>query len=103
MSVAAPQSLIGCRGVRVSYGSGDAQVLALDGVDFRAASGERVALWGPSGSGKTTLLHALGGLVLPTSGAVMWKGEELSSLDAASGEGDREGGGEEGGRGAERV
>ncbi len=84
MSVVAAQSLIGCREVRVSYGSGEAQVLALDGVDFRAGSGERVALWGPSGSGKTTLLHALGGLVLPTSGVVMWKGEELSSLDAAA-------------------
>src|SRR5262249_21057709 len=43
-----------------------------------------VGLQGPSGSGKTTLLHALGGLVEPTAGDVLWEGEPLSSLDAAA-------------------
>ena len=41
-------------------------------------------MWGPSGSGKTTLLHALGGLVEPTAGEVLWKGAPLSSLDASA-------------------
>jgi ABC-type lipoprotein export system ATPase subunit len=59
-----------CRRVSVSYGRGEAQVLALDGVDFEAHEGETVALLGRSGSGKTTLLHVLGGLVEPTSGSV---------------------------------
>ncbi len=45
---------------------------------------ERVALWGRSGSGKTTLLHVLGGLVVPSEGRVMWKAQELSSLDDAA-------------------
>jgi ABC-type lipoprotein export system ATPase subunit len=43
-----------------------------------------VALWGRSGSGKTTLLHVLGGLVVPSEGRVMWKAQELSSLDEAA-------------------
>ncbi|MGZ4200789.1 MAG: ABC transporter ATP-binding protein [Thermoleophilaceae bacterium] len=83
-AVAALTELAACRGVGVSYRSGQAQVRALDNVDFSLAEGERVGLWGPSGSGKTTLLHVLGGLVTPTAGEVIWRGEPLSSLDAAA-------------------
>ncbi len=71
-------------GVSVVYGSGDSEVRALDEVDLAVHSGESLALWGRSGSGKTTLLHVLGGLVVPTSGTVSWRGEPLSSLDAAA-------------------
>jgi lipoprotein-releasing system ATP-binding protein len=53
-------------------------------VDLGIAAAESVALQGPSGSGKTTLLHLLGGLLIPTAGEVLWKGEPLSSLDAAA-------------------
>jgi putative ABC transport system ATP-binding protein len=73
-----------CRGLTVSYGSGDARVVALADVDFTIRCSDSVALWGPSGSGKTTLLHALGGLVHPSAGTVSWRGELLSSLDAAA-------------------
>ena len=69
-----PRSLATCRDLTVAYGSGDARVVALDRVDVQFAVGETVALWGPSGSGKTTLLHALGGLVEPTDGVVLWNG-----------------------------
>lgn len=76
--------LASCRGLSVVFGSGDARVIALDGVDLDLAPRETLALWGPSGSGKTTLLHALGGLVAPTAGTVMWNGTPLSSLDVAA-------------------
>jgi putative ABC transport system ATP-binding protein len=77
-------TLAACRGVTVSYGIGEAAVIALAGVALTMAPGETLALWGPSGSGKTTLLHVLGGLVVPSAGTVTWKGEPLSSLDAAA-------------------
>jgi predicted ABC-type transport system involved in lysophospholipase L1 biosynthesis ATPase subunit len=83
-STAATGELAACRAVSVVHGRGDARVLTLHGVDLRLDAGERVGLWGRSGSGKTTLLHVLGGLVTPTDGEVTWRGERLSSLDAAA-------------------
>ena len=76
--------LAAAQDVVVTYGSGEARVRALDGVDIQIEAGDSVALLGRSGSGKTTLLHVLGGLVEPTSGAVEWHGKPLSSLDAAA-------------------
>lgn len=77
-------TLASCRNLTVAYGSGEARVIALDGVDVSLVADEAVALWGPSGSGKTTLLHALGGLVEPTDGVVLWQGTPLSSLDTSA-------------------
>lgn len=86
MSVATASAvdLSACRDASVIYGRGEAEVRALVAVDLGIAAGESVALQGPSGSGKTTLLHLLGGLLVPTAGEVLWKGEALSSLDAAA-------------------
>jgi putative ABC transport system ATP-binding protein len=62
------------------YGNGDAQVVALAGVDVEFARGELTAIMGPSGSGKSTLMHCVAGLDTPTSGRA-WVGEvELSGL-----------------------
>jgi putative ABC transport system ATP-binding protein len=72
------------RRVSVVHGSGHAAVHALRDVDFEVREGSSSALWGRSGSGKTTLLHLLGGLLEPTSGAVLWHGEPLAPLDAAA-------------------
>ncbi len=66
--------------LRKTYGSGEAEVRALDGVDLCVESGEFVAIVGSSGSGKSTLLHMLGGLDRPTSGTVTVDGRELSTL-----------------------
>lgn len=63
-----------------TYGSGEAEVRALDGVEMRVESGEFIAIVGSSGSGKSTLLHMLGGLDRPTSGTVTVDGRELSTL-----------------------
>src|SRR3954451_19509014 len=53
-------------GVRKAYGP----VVALDGVDLRAAPGEVVAVVGPSGCGKSTLLELVCGLAAPDAGTV---------------------------------
>src|SRR3954471_24346278 len=77
-------ALLSCSGVTVVHGEGKTAVRALAGVDLEISDGESVGLLGPSGSGKTTLLHVLGGLILPTSGTVAWRGGELESLDRSA-------------------
>jgi ABC-type lipoprotein export system ATPase subunit len=77
-------ALLACRGVSVVYGSAEARVEALRDVDVAVEPHERLALWGPSGSGKTTLLHVLGGLVAPTRGGVVLRGERLPPLGEAA-------------------
>lgn len=61
------------------YGMGEAAVHALAGVDLDLFPGELVCLLGPSGSGKTTLLNNLGGLDVPTSGELLYRGMDLTS------------------------
>jgi putative ABC transport system ATP-binding protein len=68
------------RGVTKVYGSGDAQVHALGGVDVQVAEGEMLAIMGRSGSGKSTLLTILGGVDVPTDGQVLLEGKDLSAM-----------------------
>ena len=60
-----------------TYGSGNNEVKALDGVSFSVEKGEFLAIIGPSGSGKSTLLHILGGVDKPTSGKVFVSGQDV--------------------------
>ena len=63
------------------YRMGEVEVAALRGVSFTVAEGELLVLLGHSGSGKSTLLNILGGLDVPTSGSVSYRGEDLSGAD----------------------
>ena len=83
-AVAARPVLAAGHRVTVVHKRGTELVTALADAEFTVHEGERVALYGASGSGKTTLLHVLGGLIVPSAGQVTWRGEPLSTLDAAS-------------------
>ena len=52
---------------------------ALDGIDFSVEAGEYLAIIGRTGSGKSTLIQHLNGLLKPTSGQVLFDGEDIWS------------------------
>jgi putative ABC transport system ATP-binding protein len=62
------------------YGSGEAQVTALRGVDISLARAEFTAIMGPSGSGKSTLMHCLAGLDTVSQGDVYIAEEKVTGL-----------------------
>lgn len=63
-----------------TYGRGENQIHAVDGISFSIEKGEFVAIVGASGSGKSTLLHLLGGVDRPTGGKVYIDGKDIYSL-----------------------
>ena len=66
-------------GLTKVYHMGEVDVHALRGVDLDLREGELVVLLGPSGSGKSTLLNILGGLDVPSSGRVVYRGRDLTA------------------------
>ncbi|MFA5529391.1 MAG: ABC transporter ATP-binding protein [Thiohalomonadaceae bacterium] len=72
--------LIELRKVRKIYGTGEAAVAALAGIDLQIAQGEFVAMMGPSGSGKSTCMNILGCLDTPTDGAYLFDGVDVGRL-----------------------
>lgn len=69
-----------CRGVTKEFGTGDAKVQALRGVDVDIQYGEMTLLVGPSGCGKTTLISIMAGLLDPTAGEVSLLGQDRRNL-----------------------
>jgi putative ABC transport system ATP-binding protein len=64
-----------------TYGTGQAAVHALAGVDVTFERGRFTAVMGPSGSGKSTLMHCMAGLDRPTSGRAFVGGLDIGALD----------------------
>jgi len=74
------QTLIQVKNVKKAFKQNDRQeLLVLDNVNLDLRDGEIVALLGKSGSGKSTLLRIIAGLIKPTAGEVLYKGEKVTN------------------------
>ncbi len=68
--------MIDIKSIRKSFGA----LEVLRGVDLHVGKGEVISIVGPSGAGKTTLLQLIGTLDRPTSGSILFNGQNLSGL-----------------------
>jgi putative ABC transport system ATP-binding protein len=65
------------QGLQVHYSDGPEAVAALEIERLSVPAGSLLAVTGPSGSGKSTFLYAVGGLLRPRQGRVLWDGRDL--------------------------
>jgi len=69
-------SAIELHGLRKNFGPTE----VIRGVDLTVATGERHAVIGPNGAGKSTLFNLASGLLAPTSGSILLKGQDVTGL-----------------------
>ena len=74
------EPIIEIRGLRKTFGQGEAAVTALDGIDLSIEKGEIYGIIGLSGAGKSTLVRCLNLLETPTEGTVRVDGQEITTL-----------------------
>ena len=67
------ESIIKINNLRKSFG----ESVVLKGIDFRINKGDVSCIIGPSGSGKSTFLRCINLLEIPTSGEILYKGENV--------------------------
>ena len=72
------ETLLKVEDLEVYYGV----IRALKGISFEVKQGEIVSLIGANGAGKTTTLHTVTGLLHPTAGSVIYKGQDLVRVPA---------------------
>jgi putative ABC transport system ATP-binding protein len=72
--------LVETRSLTVDFFNGPDPLRALADVDLTVYKGEFVSLVGVSGSGKTTLLNAIGGLIAPTSGSIIFNNIRFDAM-----------------------
>jgi NitT/TauT family transport system ATP-binding protein len=77
--------LLSVEGVRKEFETRGRRVLALDSVDLDVAEGEFVTIVGPSGCGKSTLLNLIVGLLMPSTGRVVFRDRPVTGITPAIG------------------
>ncbi len=81
ISQSTPDLAVRCRGVTKSYGTGEATVSALRGVDIEVRRGELLMIVGPSGCGKTTLISIIAAILDQDAGQCEVVGRDLRRMD----------------------
>jgi NitT/TauT family transport system ATP-binding protein len=73
-----PLTLLDARDVTVAFERPGGAVAVLDRLSIQIRAGEILAILGASGSGKSTFLRILSGLLTPTGGQVLYRGQQLA-------------------------
>jgi lipoprotein-releasing system ATP-binding protein len=73
-------SLLEVRNLHKSFRTEKSRVDVLNGIDLSVEEGDTIALVGASGAGKSTLLHVIGTLDRPTSGEVLFRGNDVFKM-----------------------
>lgn len=55
-------------------------LVAVNDLSFHIAKGEILGIFGPNGSGKTTTLSLVAGMLTPTTGSILWKGQDITGM-----------------------
>lgn len=71
-------TILEIKDLNVHYGA----IHAIHGINIKVEEGEIVTLIGSNGAGKTTTLHTISGLIKPTSGQVLFSGEQIQGIPA---------------------
>lgn len=74
-------NVLSVKNIKKYYGKGDSLVKAVDGISVDIEKSKFTAVVGTSGSGKTTLLHCMAALDSPTSGEVIFEGQNIYKLN----------------------
>lgn len=75
-------SLLEICNISMNYHSIKCETKALNNVSFKVEEGEFISILGPSGCGKSTLLNIISGLLEPSGGRILYRGEDIkNSLD----------------------
>jgi len=81
--MAAGESIIRLKGMGKEFKTANGPVVALDDINLDICRGEIFGIIGLSGAGKSTLVRCINMLEIPTSGEVIFEGENLAALSGA--------------------
>lgn len=71
-------AMLEIKDLHVHYGA----IHAIHGINIKVNEGEIVTILGSNGAGKTTTLHTISGLLKPSSGSIIFNGEQIHTLEA---------------------
>ncbi len=72
-----PDAVVKVEHLRKSFARGETEVVALTDVNLEVEHGSFITIVGPSGCGKSTLLRIIAGLIAPSGGRVVVRGQEV--------------------------
>jgi NitT/TauT family transport system ATP-binding protein len=74
-------ALLEVKNISKSFPHAQGHLRVLDDISFRVEEGQFIAIVGPSGCGKSTLLRIMNGLMLPTSGQVLYRNKQVDGIN----------------------